>query len=132
MRRLAYKFELDRSQHKSSQANASVAKRNSNWTQVENLRRLASPFGLGFIRIVNTHRKSIDKLCICLSVELKPVQAKWLVRRGKNFDLIFNTLHVTGFMSHNGLPRAIFSVFVPFVITCFAVWICFREVARSR
>ena len=52
LRLLAFKFELDQSQHKSTQVLASrckwVAKRNASWTQVQNLCRLASPFGQGF------------------------------------------------------------------------------------
>ena len=49
---VASQFELDQSQRKLSQEDAMqvdrrkwVAKRNASWTQVENLRRLASPFG---------------------------------------------------------------------------------------
>ena len=55
LRRLAYEFDLDQCQRKSSQVITShrkqrkwVAKRNGSWTQVENLRRLTSPFGQGF------------------------------------------------------------------------------------
>ena len=50
LRRLAYEFELDQSQRKLSQVNA------SGWpkeTQVQNLRRLASSFGQG-----STHKNS--------------------------------------------------------------------------
>ena len=49
LRLLTSKFEVDPSQRKSSQVDASrrkwVAKRNARSTQVQNLRRLASPFG---------------------------------------------------------------------------------------
>ena len=48
---LASKFELEQSQGKSSQVDASqhkwVAKWNTSWTQVQNLCRLVSPFGQG-------------------------------------------------------------------------------------
>ena len=53
VRPLADEFELDQSQHKSSQARASqrkwVAKQNASWTQVENFHWLASPFDQGLI-----------------------------------------------------------------------------------
>ena len=42
LRLIAPKFELDQSQRKWA------AKRNASWMQVQNLRRLASPFGQGF------------------------------------------------------------------------------------
>ena len=49
------KFELDQSQRKSSQVDASqrkwVAKQKAIWMQVQNLRRLASPFGQGLRRV---------------------------------------------------------------------------------
>ena len=51
LRRLAYEFELDASQRKW------VAKRNTSRTQVEHLRRLASPFGQGFKRVIFVERK---------------------------------------------------------------------------
>ena len=60
---LASKFELNQSQCKSSQVDASqrkwVAKQNASWTQVQNLCQLASLFGQGFI----TFRKCLLFLC---------------------------------------------------------------------
>ena len=55
LRLLASKFELNQSQCKSSQVDASqrkwVAKQKAIWMQVQNLRRLASLFGQGLRRV---------------------------------------------------------------------------------
>ena len=48
VKKLASKFELDRSQRKSTRVVASPHSGWQNETQVQNLRRLASPFGQGF------------------------------------------------------------------------------------
>ena len=52
LRRLAGKFDLDQSERKSSQVNASARKAWPNGVAIRNLRLLASPFDQGFTLLI--------------------------------------------------------------------------------